>query len=82
MPWIEHPDPEEALTDFGRETLREALVRNHGVMGMYAAMYTFPQGADHMAQATDIMHFGETALPRVYKEMIATVVSSANGCQY
>ena len=82
MSWIEHPKPEVAGSEYGREALRSSLVRNRGQLGMYAAFYTFPALADQMAGVFEAAHFGETALPRRHKEMLATLVSSANACQY
>ena len=49
---------------------------------MYAAGYTFPELGDHLARIWEHAHFGQTALSNVHKDMIATLVSAANACQY
>lgn len=82
MSWVKHPRPDAASTDEGRQVLSQSLERNHGEMGMLAAMFTFPALSDPLAQAIARAHFGETALSRAHKEMLATLVSSANRCQY
>lgn len=82
MSWIQHPEPDVAVSEYGRHVLHRSLERNRGKMGIVGAMYTVPYAADHLLRFVDEVHFGETALPRVYKEMIATLVSSLNGCQY
>src|SRR5579871_907844 len=48
LSWVEHPDPDSAPTDFGREVLRASLERNAGEMGMFAAMFTIPSAGEHM----------------------------------
>jgi len=82
MSWVKHPQPDAASTEQGRQVLSQSLERNRGEMGMLAAMFTFPALGDQMAQAIEQAHFGETALSRAHKEMLATLVSSANRCQY
>jgi alkylhydroperoxidase/carboxymuconolactone decarboxylase family protein YurZ len=82
MSWIEHPAPAAALTEGGRRILESARDRNHGELGMVAAFFTFPELAEPMNAVFAAAHFGETQLPRKYKEMIATLVSSGNRCQY
>ncbi|MHB8588271.1 MAG: hypothetical protein ACYDA0_05370 [Candidatus Dormibacteraceae bacterium] len=82
MSWVEHPGPETAPTEHGREVLESSLKRNRGQIGMFAALYTFPALSDGMMSVLEQAHFGETELPRVYKEMLATLVSSRNACQY
>ncbi len=82
MSWVKHPQPDTARTEHGQQTLRQSLERNHGELGMLAAMFTFPALGDQLAQAIEQAHFGETALSRAHKEMLATLVSSANRCQY
>lgn len=82
MSWVDHPKPDAATTETGAQTLRDSLERNHGELGMLAAMFTFPALGDAMAQAVGRAHFGQTALSRRHKEMLATLVSSANRCQY
>jgi hypothetical protein len=44
-------------------------------------MFTFAALGDQLAQAIVQAHVGETALSRAHKEMLATLVSSANRCQ-
>ena len=75
---MNHPRPDAASTVQGRLVLSQSLERNHGEMGMLAAMFTFPALGDQLAQAIEQAHFGETALSRAHKEMTATLVSSAN----
>ncbi len=82
MSWVDHPQPDAAHTDEGRRMLSRSHERNNGEMGMLAAMFTFPALGDEMAQAIQRAHFSETALSRAHKEMLATLVSSANRCQY
>ena len=82
MSWVKHPQPDAASSEPGRAMLSKSLERNAGEMGMLAAMFTFPALGDEMAQAIERAHFGETALSRRHKEMLATLVSSANRCQY
>lgn len=82
MSWVKHPQPDDAHSDEGRRLLSGSLERNHGELGMLAAMFTFPALGDEMASAIERAHFGETALSRAHKEMLATLVSSANRCQY
>ena len=48
MSWIEHPKPEVAGSEYGREALHSSLVRNRGQLGMYAAFYTFPAAPSGM----------------------------------
>lgn len=82
MSWVKHPSPEDAESATGRQMLSASLERNHGEMGMLSAMFTFPALGEQMAQAIERAHFGETALSRRHKEMLATLVSSLNRCQY
>jgi hypothetical protein len=82
MSWIKHPQPDTARTERGREVLESSLERNRGQIGMFGAMYTFPALGDGMMSVLEQAHFGETELPRIYKEMLATLVSSRNACQY
>jgi hypothetical protein len=51
-------------------------------MGMGAAAYTFPELGDNLARIWEGAHFRDTALSRVHKDMLATLVSAANACQY
>lgn len=82
MAWVQHPDPDAASSEFGRQLLRRSLARNQGELGMAAAAYTFPELGDNLARIWETAHFGRTALPNVYKDLIATLVSTANACQY
>jgi hypothetical protein len=82
MAWVEHPHPDEASSDYGRKTLERSLKRHRGQMSMRASSYTFPQLGDNVARIWEEAHFGETALSNVHKDMLATLVSSANACQY
>lgn len=82
MSWVEHPKPESAISEHGREVLESSWSRNRGQIGMFGAVYTFPALSDGMMSVLEQAHFGETELPRVYKEMLATLVSSRNACQY
>jgi alkylhydroperoxidase/carboxymuconolactone decarboxylase family protein YurZ len=82
MSWIEHPAPSTARTEAGRQILESSLERNQGRIGMTGAFFTFPELAEPMNAVFSAAHLGETQLPRRYKEMIATLVSSGNRCQY
>ncbi|HZU12461.1 MAG TPA: hypothetical protein VFB58_06445 [Chloroflexota bacterium] len=81
MSWIEHPTPDNMETPEAAEMLQTAIEENPGEMSMRAAMLTAP-GGEHLVRFIRRLHFSETALPRANKEMIATLVSSLNGCQY
>jgi hypothetical protein len=82
MAWVEHPRPQEATSEYGREKLQSSWERNAGRMGMGAAAYTFPELGDNLARIWEGAHFRDTALSRVHKDMLATLVSAANACQY
>lgn len=82
MPWLDFDELDHHLADFGRQKIRESRLLNDGQIGMFAAIQTFPAFGEDMLSAVQHGHFGETELPRYYKEMLATLVSTRNRCQY
>lgn len=82
VPWLDFDELDRELTDIGRQKIRESRLLNDGQIGMFAAIQTFPAFGEDMLSAVQHGHFGETALPRYYKEMLATLVSTRNRCQY
>ena len=82
MSWIETVAPEEA-GGLLRQLYRAALKRAGKVFNVIRVQSSRPRVLKASTQLyLEVMHSQQSGLSRVQREMIATAVSSLNGCHY
>lgn len=81
MPWIRWIDEEEAEGRLGESY--ERLKTPAGKMDHILKIHSLnPPSLDDHYQLYRTLMFGRSGLSRAQREMIAVVVSAANGCHY
>lgn len=81
MPWIRTISPEEATGRLKR-SYQAAIDRAGRVFGIVRTMSLAPPVLDASMGLYQRIMYAEGGLSRSQREMLATVVSAANGCHY
>ena len=81
MAYIQQVEPEDA-TGKVKDFYNELIERDGQVRGIFKLNSLKPDVMFGLGNLYTAVMYGESGLSRIEKEMVATVVSAINGCDY
>ncbi|MCP3916677.1 MAG: peroxidase [bacterium] len=81
MPYIDIVPPEQATGKLARQ-YEASLKRDRRIAGIIQVMSQNPDALDDLLRLYGTVAYAPSGLTRAEREMVAVVVSRANGCRY